>query len=240
MTFNFLRMLAVAGASLVIAGATFAQTASPPAHVPLQKKIGAPTTQHEVVPSLFVLNSKGATLQNGKLVLTGVSPNAIVFADRPARSAGHDLTSRIVEDWASGSDNFAKDPPNATVSTFQKDGSGVLDAVVVLKNPKLEGDNLAFDVSVLEGDINGADGAAAVFIVGHPAQPMSVARTGHRGAYYAHGAAGVEAATVGAAYGASAPAAYRTYPPAAYRTSAPAYADAPYCGHYPYPPCAEE
>jgi hypothetical protein len=249
MTFIFLRILAVAGASLVIAGATFAQTASPPAHVPLQKKIGAPTAKNEVVPSLFVLNSRGATLQNGKLVLTGVSPNVVVFADRPARSAGHDLTSRIVEDWASGSDNFVKDPPNATVSTFQKDGSGVLDAVVVLKNPKLEGDNLAFDVNVLEGDINGADGAAAVFIVGHPAQPMSVARTGHRGAYYAHGAAGVGTATVGAAYGASAPAAYRTYPPAAYRTSAPAaygtsapaaYADAPYCGHYPYPPCAEE
>ena len=243
MTFNFLRMLAVAGASLVIAGATFAQTASPPAHVPLQKKIGAPTSKHEVVPSLFVLNSKGATLQNGKLVLTGVSPNAIVFADRPARSAGHDLTSRIVEDW-SGSDNFVKDPPHATVSTFKKDGSDVLDAVVVLKNPKLEGDNLAFDVSVLEGDINGADGAAAVFIVGHPVMPMSVAgiakHTGYRGAYYAHGAAGVEAATVGAAYGASAPAAYRTSPPPAYRTSAsPAYADAPYCGHYPYPPCAD-
>ena len=246
MTFNFLRMLAVAGASLVIAGATFAQTASPPAHVPLQKKIGAPTSKHEVVPSLLVINSKGATLQNDKLVLTGVSPNVIVLADRPARSAGHDLTSRIVEDWASGSDNFVKDPPNATVSTFQKDGSGVLDAVVVLKNPKLEGDNLAFDVNVLEGDINGADGAAAVFIVGHPATPMSVAgvarHTGHRGAYYAHGGAGVGATTtVGAAYGASAPAAYRTYPPAAYRTSAPpAYADAPYCGHYPYPPCAEE
>ena len=243
MTFSFLRMLAVAGAGLVITGATFAQTASPPAHVPLQKKIGAPTSKHEVVPSLFVLNSRSATLQNGKLVLSGVSPNVVVFADRPARSAGHDLTSRIVEDWASGSDNFVKDPPNATVSTFQKDGSGVLDAVVVLKNPKLEGDNLAFDVSVLEGDINGADGAAAVFIVGHPATPMSVAgvarHTGRRGAYYAHGAAG--AATVGAAYGATAPAAYRTSPPAAYRTSPPAaYADAPYCGHYPYPPCAEE
>ena len=130
MTFIFLRILAVAGASLVIAGTTFAQTASPPAHVPLQKKIGAPTAKNEVVPSLFVLNSRGATLQNGKLVLTGVSPNVVVFADRPARSAGHDLTSRIVEDWASGSDNFVKDPPNATISTFQKDGSGVLDAVV--------------------------------------------------------------------------------------------------------------
>jgi hypothetical protein len=229
MTFSFLRMLAVAGASLVIAGAAFAQTASPPAHVPLQKNIGAPTAKHEVLPSLFVLNSKGATLQNGKLVLTGVSPNVIVFADRPARSAGHDLTSRIVEDW-SGSDNFVKDPPHATVSTFKKDGSDVLDAVVVLKNPKLEGDKLAFDVNVLEGDINGADGAAAVFILGHPATPMHVAgvarRIGSRGAYYAHRAPRVEAAM--AAGGPS------------QRNAPAAYADAPYCGHAPYPPCSEE
>jgi hypothetical protein len=171
-----------------------------------------------------VLNARGATLQNGKLTLTGVSPNAIVFADRPVRSAGHDLVSRIVEDWASGSDNFAKDPPNATVSAFQKDGSGVRDAVVELKNPKLEGDNLAFDVDVLEGDVKGADGAAAVFIdiIGRPLTPMSVAgvarRSARRGAYYA-GAAAVGTAAVGAA------AAYGAYGPQ------------PACGYYPYPSC---
>jgi hypothetical protein len=94
----------------------------------------------------------------------GVSPNAIVFADRPARAAGHDLTTRIVEDWSKGTDNFAKDPPNATVSGFKKDGSGVMDVVVVLKNPKLEEDQLTFDVDMLEGGLRGADGAAAVFI----------------------------------------------------------------------------
>jgi hypothetical protein len=208
------RILILAVAAFAMTSAASAQTA-PPAHVPLQKTIGA--AKPEVVPSLFVLNSRGATLQNGKLVLTGVSPNAIVFADRPVRSAGHDLTSRIVEDWGTGSDNFAKDPPNATVSAFQKDGGGVRDAVVVLKNPKLEGENLAFDVDVLEGDIKGADGAAAVFIdiIGRPFTPMSFAgvarRTAYRGAYYA-GAAAVGAAAYGA------------------------YA-APRCGYYPYPPC---
>jgi hypothetical protein len=36
---------------------------------------------------------------------------------------------------------------------------------VVLKSPNLEGERLTFDVEVLEGDLNGADGAAAVFIV---------------------------------------------------------------------------
>jgi len=200
----------------------FAQTASAPPHVPLQKTIGR--AKPEVVPSLIVFNARGANLQGGKLVLNGISPNAIVFADRPVRAAGQDTTAHIVDDWAQGSDNFSKDPPNATVSTFTKEGSGVKDAVVVLKSPKLEGDKLTFDVDVLEGDLNGADGAAAVFIdiIGRPLTPMSFAgvarRTAYRGAVYA-GAAGAAAA----AYGAYA---YRPYgyPP-------------PACGYYPYPPC---
>lgn len=218
MLFNVSRAVVLA-AAVAIAGSAFAQNSPPAPHVPLQKTIGV--AKPEVVPSLFVLNAKGATLQNGKLVLAGVASNAIVFADRPVRSAGHDLTSRIVEDWGSGSDNFAKDPPNATISAFQKDGSGVRDAVVVLKNPKLEGENLAFDVDVLEGDIKGADGAVAVFIdiIGRPFTPMSFGgvarRTAWRGAYYGGAAAAVGAA---AAYGA-----YGPY--------------APRCGYYPYPPC---
>jgi hypothetical protein len=61
-----------------------------------------------------------------------------VFADRPVRAAGHDTTAHIIEDRSKGSDSFAKDPPNATVSVFTKDGSGVKDAVVVLKSPDLE------------------------------------------------------------------------------------------------------
>ena len=52
----------------------------------------------------------------------------------------------------------AKDPPNATVSAFSKDGPAIRDAVVVLKTPKLEGDRLTFDVDVLEGELTGADG----------------------------------------------------------------------------------
>jgi len=212
----------------------FAQSGGSQQHVPLQKTIGQGKPQ--IVPSLFVLNSAGATLQGGKLVLTGVAPTSIVFADRPVRSAGHDLTARIVDDWAKGSDNFQQDPPNATVSGFSKDGSGVKDAVVVLKNPKLEGDKLTFDVDVLEGDLAGADGAAALFIdiIGRPLTPFSLAgaarRTAYRGAYYA-GAAAVGAAAVGAAayyppYAAAAAYGYGYPPP-----------PRPACGYYPYPPC---
>jgi hypothetical protein len=48
---------------------------------PAKKPIGP--SKNEMVPSLAVLNAKGATLQGNKLTLVGVSPNSIVFADRP-------------------------------------------------------------------------------------------------------------------------------------------------------------
>jgi hypothetical protein len=141
------------------------------------------------VPSLFVLNARGATLQGQTLTLAGVSPNSIVFADRPVRAAGHLLTEHLLEEWSVGS--FAKDPPNATVSVLSKDGASVRDAVVELRDPHLEGDRLTFDVRVLEGDLAGADGPASVFvdIIGLPFTPLSVAgvarRTARRAYWYA-------------------------------------------------------
>ena len=203
----------------------FAQTAtSTPPHVPLQKTIGQ--AKPEVVPSLIVLNARGASLQGQTLTLVGVAPNSIVFADRPVRAAGHALTAHLLEEWGTGSDSFAKDPPNATVSVFSQDGSGVRDAVVVLKTPKLQGDRLTFDVQVLEGDLAGADGPASVFIdiIGMPWTPLSFAgvarRTAARAAWYS-GAAGAAAAAAAAPYY------YHPYYPP-YR---------PPCGYYPYPPC---
>jgi len=133
---------------------------------------------------MIVLNARGAKLEGQKLTLEGISPNAIIFADRPVRSAGHALTAHLLEEWSSNSpDSFAKTAPNATVSVFNKAKAGVTDAVVVLKSPKLEGDRLTFDVDVLEGDLAGADGAASVFmdIVNLPI----ARRTSHHGAWYA-------------------------------------------------------
>ncbi len=205
------------------ANASLAQNAAAPSSM---KTIGTPaaSAKPEIVPSLFVLNSRGATLQGDTLTWTGVSPSSIIVADRPVRSAGHQATADVIAEWGSGDDSFTKNPPNATVSVFGKDGS-VMDAVVVLKNPKLEGDKLTFNVQTLEGDVAGADGGAALFIdiIGRPFTPMSFAgvarRSAFRGAMYA-GAAGA------AAYGAAAYAAPYAYP----------YAR-PACGYYPYPPC---
>lgn len=182
-----------------------------PAHVPLQKTIGQ--ARPEIVPSLIVMNSAGATLDGGKLVLKGIAGNSIVFADRPVRAAGHSPTSVLLDEWnPSYPDSFYADPPNATVSAFGDTEKDVYDAVVVLKNPKMQGADLVFDVDVLEGSLAGATGPAAVFIdiIGRPLTPLSYAgvarRTAYRGAWYA----GAAAATA--------------YP-------------RPLCGYPPYPPC---
>jgi hypothetical protein len=147
------------------------------------KTIGQ-TQQPKVVPSMIVLNARGAKLEGQKLVLEGISPNAIIFADRPIRSAGHALTAHLLEEWSDKApDSFAKTPPNATVSAFSESKAGVVDAVVILKSPKLEGDRLTFDVDVLEGNLAGGDGAVSVFmdIINLPI----TRRTSHRGAWYA-------------------------------------------------------
>ena len=193
---------------------------------PAMKTIGQPSSgpaKTKIEPSLIVMNSRGASLEGTTLTLSGVSANAIIFADRPVRAAGHALTAHLLQEWVGkGNATFATDPPNATVSVLSSDGSSVSDAVVVLKDPKMAGENLTFTVDVLEGDLKGADGPASVFIdiIGLPFTPLSFAgvarRTAYRGAFYAGAAAGAAAA------------AYPYYPP---------YPPRPACGYYPYPPC---
>ena len=151
-----------AGLALATTGALAQDPAKKPS-VPLEKTIGT-VTPTGPVPSLAVINSAGAKLDGGKLVLTGVSANSIVFADRPVRAAGHVTTEQFIMQWDEGKDNFAVDPPNATVSVLGGDGSDVSDAVVTLKSPKLEGGDLTFDVTVLEGSLDGGSGPAALFI----------------------------------------------------------------------------
>src|SRR5262249_54269457 len=130
--FNEIAGLLTLAAALCFAETSFAQTASPPSAM---KTIGTPSTaKPEIVPSLFVFNSRGATLQGDTLTLNGVMPQSIIFADRSVRVAGHQLTADVIADWGSGDDSFTKNPPNATISVFAKDGT-VKDAVVVLKNP---------------------------------------------------------------------------------------------------------
>jgi len=179
------------GASLwmpAMAGAQAPTTTAPSASPP-----GKSSVKVDMVPSLFVMNARGASLQGQTLTLAGVSPTSIVFADRPVRAAGHLATEALLEEWTTG--DFAKDAPNATVSVLSKDGSSAQDVVVELKSPHLDGVLLTFDVRVLEGDLAGADGPASVFvdIIGLPFTPLSIAggarRTARRAYWYGAAAA---------------------------------------------------
>ena len=231
---NF-RLQVLVAASLVwtaaIAGA--GETANP--HVPLQKTIGRPMARGPV-PSLGVINAQGADLAGGKLTLSGVSGNIIVFADRPVRAAGHETTELFISRWGEGKDSFSSDPPNATVSVLGGESDGVTDAVVVLKNPKLENGNLTFDVDVLEGSLKGVKGPAAVFIDHfgggggggggdwhgggddwHNDGGWNHDYHGWGGSYGWYGAGVAAGVAVGAA------------------DAAAPFADT--CGYYPYPPC---
>ena len=53
---------------------------------------------------------------------------------------------------------------------------------MTLKTPTMQGDDLAFDVDVLEGNLDGADGPASVFIdiIGMPFTPLSYAGVARR------------------------------------------------------------
>jgi hypothetical protein len=201
------------GALLWMPAMADAQT--PTTAAPSTSSPGKSSVKVDMVPSLFVMNARGASLQGQTLTLTGVSPTSIVFADRPVRAAGHLPTDALLEEWTTG--DFAKDAPNATVSVLSKDGASAHDVVVELKSPHLDGDRLTFDVRVLEGDLAGADGPASVFvdIIGLPFTPLSfagVARRAARRAYW---------------YGAATAPYYRPY-------GYPGYYPPPYTP-YPYP-----
>ena len=208
---------------------------------PGQKTIGQPqSAKGDMVPSLAVINSRGATLQGNILTMTDVGSNSIVFADRPFRAAGHVLTKHFLKEWDEGSDSFAKDPPNATISVLSGEGDAVEDAVVVLKSPKLDGDKLTFEVTVLEGGLSKATGPASLFIDwfaarGYGGRGFVAGGGGWHGAWYGHpnygAVAGAAALGLGAAaVGAAAAGAY--YHPYPYYAPPP-----PACGYYPYPPC---
>ena len=243
-------MISLCAGLLALVAAPLGAAAQDAISTPGHKTIGQPAAAKDaMIPSLAVINSRGATLQGSTLTLTGVTPNSIVFADRPFRAAGHVLTKHFLKEWDEGSDSFAKDPPNATISVLGADGASVEDAVVVLKAPKLEGDNLTFDVSVLEGSLSKATGPASLFIDwfaarGYGGRAVVGGGGFHGGAYGGawHGAwyghpvgvgVGAGAAVGAAAVGAAAASAY--YHPYGY----PYYAPPPPvgCGYYPYPPC---
>jgi hypothetical protein len=129
------------------------------------------------VQMLFVQNAKDVVMKDGRLTLIGISPTTIFFSDRPKRIAGHMHTEDFVFEWQKGSgpESFRTDPPNGALSIFAEDH--IADVVLELKNPRLTGGALMYDIDVLEQDEPVPSGPVSLFIdpVGRPLSPGSVA-----------------------------------------------------------------
>jgi hypothetical protein len=129
---------------------------------------------------MFVQTALGAAFVDGTLTLQGISPTTVFFSDRPDRIAGHGLTLEFISEWDEGEGSFASDPPNASLSMLVE--GEMVTVVAELTNPRLEGDDLLYDVEVLEGNMPAQAEGAALFIdiIGRPLTPLSVAGVARR------------------------------------------------------------
>ena len=114
--------------------------------------------------------------------------------------------------WGEGKDSFLANPPNAILSVMNWDS--VSNVVVELRNPQTNGDDLTYQVRLLEGKPPTQGGPCSLFIdiIGMPLTPMSYAGAARRAArrqYFYGGAYGPALVSpYGYGYG---------YPPAAPR-----------------------
>jgi len=86
-------------------------------------------------------------------------------------------TDDFVDLWAIGDNSFATDPPNAVLGFLEPGADAPADAVVVLKEPNLDGaGDLSYSIEVLEGAVPAHTGPVTLFIdpFGRPLSPISV------------------------------------------------------------------
>ena len=145
-----------------------------------EDKVSPDSDAEKIVDFLFVQNAKNVTLKDGLLTLAKVVPDTLYFSDRPERIVGRITNAQFVEQWAKGDDSFKKDPPNAVLTVIHKQESE--DVVVILKSPRIKGENLIYDVVVTDGkkSIIGGSGALFIDVIGRPLTPLSYAGVARR------------------------------------------------------------
>jgi hypothetical protein len=178
---------------------------------PAALAVEVPAAAPVMAQLLFVQSAAGVELGAGgkALTLKGLSPTTLFFSDRPVRIAGHYRTEEYLQFWKNGPDSFLKDPPNATLSAFEKGKDELQDVVVTLRNPRVSGNDLTYDVTVISGTLPRVAGPASLFIdiIGLPFTPLSFAGVARRTAYrtVVWGGAAASAAAASAYYHPPAP-----------------------------------
>ncbi len=136
----------------------------------------------EDIEAMFVQVAKSMTAVDEKVTFHGLSPATLFFSDRPQRVVGHLTAKQFVEEWGKGENSFAVDPPNAVISFLEEGDEAPEDAIVVLKDPQLEGDAITYGYEVLEGAVPPSGEHVSVFIdpFGRPLSPVSLAGMNRR------------------------------------------------------------
>jgi hypothetical protein len=130
----------------------------------------------EAEQSMFVQTAQGARRDGGRLTLTGVTPSTLYFSDRPQRVVGHMATADFVDLWGEGANSFAEEPPNAVLAFLQPGDDVPEDAVVVIRDPRLDDGSLSYAIESLDGTVPRQAGPVTLFIdpFGRPLSPVSV------------------------------------------------------------------
>jgi hypothetical protein len=139
--------------------------------------------QLEDIEAMFVQTAREMIAGEGSVTFRGLSPATLFFSDRPEHVVGHLTTKQFVELWGEGENSFAEDPPNAVISFLEHEDETPEDAIVVLGDPRLEGDQITYSVVLLEGNIPARSESCSVFIdpFGRPLSPVSLAGMNRRG-----------------------------------------------------------
>jgi len=133
---------------------------------PLSALLSPARAAAEKVQLMFVQSAESLKADDKTLRLVNVSPQAIYFSDRPKRVAGHLTMPAYLEEWtaAAGPNNFAKNPPNATLSVYEAGQSTNALAVVTISQPVVEGKDIVYRYKLIEGKVPTTGGATSLFI----------------------------------------------------------------------------
>jgi hypothetical protein len=97
--------------------------------------------------------------------MKNIARSTLFFTDRPVRMAGHYHTrDEFLKLWSEGPDSFAKNPPNATLSMLEVGRADLQNVVINIRNPRLQGKDLIYDITIIEGTMPQAAGDAVLFI----------------------------------------------------------------------------
>jgi hypothetical protein len=136
------------------------------AALPSSTLLSAAHAADDKVQLMFVQAAESLKADGQTLRLVNVSPQTIYFSDRPKRVAGHVTMPTYMQEWtaAAGPNNFATDPPNATLSVYEAGQDSNTLAVVKISQPVVEGKDIVYRYKLIEGKVPTAGGATSLFI----------------------------------------------------------------------------